>query len=339
MADDSHEENEITTCPVCWESYEETGDHIPRILPCTHTLCEKCVTILLGNQPGKLMCTECRATHPAKNQVRTFPQNKYVLIHIRRKKAEERTKKKPVTCKAHDQALTLFCKNCKKYICPLCLLKEHRFHDVSDGNEEKNQKSSVLATKLEFVTQKLISKKAELLNAKEEAEKKKVCCVAKLQNRKKQIKDMVDQKFDKLIEDVGKQNDDDINEKLAAIDENLRLLDSIRENSGKPSNTNVDISDAAKTMKAITLQVKSNFSGAVHYRYPEYTFGKYMRKDLQRLCGNILQTECIFHPSSNGPPASVTTSTLALQFKCKGMSLCYRSVLKQGARMVDNKRE
>ena len=137
-----------------------------------------------------------------------------------------------------------------------------------------------------------------------------------------------------MIQEVRKQNGDDVNEKLAAIDKNLMLLDSMREDSGKPSNTNVDISDAAKTMKDITLQVKSNFSGTVHFRFPEYRFGKYMRKDVQRLCGNITQQECIFHPAGKGLTASVTTSTLASQFNCKG---CYKSVLKQGTRMVDNK--
>ena len=32
-ADDA-EEDDVTNCPVCFEAYEETGDHVPRILPC-----------------------------------------------------------------------------------------------------------------------------------------------------------------------------------------------------------------------------------------------------------------------------------------------------------------
>ena len=33
--------------PVCFESYEETGDHLPRLLPCTHTLCHTCVSAMI----------------------------------------------------------------------------------------------------------------------------------------------------------------------------------------------------------------------------------------------------------------------------------------------------
>ena len=32
------------TCQVCFEEFEETGDHVPRLLPCTYTLCETCGT-------------------------------------------------------------------------------------------------------------------------------------------------------------------------------------------------------------------------------------------------------------------------------------------------------
>ena len=46
------EDVDIRNCPVCFEPYEESGGHVPRILPCYHTLCEVCVGGLLaqGNQ-------------------------------------------------------------------------------------------------------------------------------------------------------------------------------------------------------------------------------------------------------------------------------------------------
>ena len=34
-------------CQICFEDFEESGDHVPRLLPCTHTLCEKCLKQLV----------------------------------------------------------------------------------------------------------------------------------------------------------------------------------------------------------------------------------------------------------------------------------------------------
>ena len=33
------EVDDSTNCPICFEPHEEAGDHLPRLLPCTHTLC------------------------------------------------------------------------------------------------------------------------------------------------------------------------------------------------------------------------------------------------------------------------------------------------------------
>ena len=37
----------ILACQICLEYFEETGDHVPRLLPCTDTLCERS-----GADPG-----------------------------------------------------------------------------------------------------------------------------------------------------------------------------------------------------------------------------------------------------------------------------------------------
>ena len=57
--------DEDMTCSARFEAYTEIGDHIPRILPCYHTLCEKCIRQLILHK--KLECPECRANHEAKH--------------------------------------------------------------------------------------------------------------------------------------------------------------------------------------------------------------------------------------------------------------------------------
>ena len=78
MADDG---DDLTNCSVCFDEYTETGDYIPRILPCFHTLCEECLGQLVQNDG--LNCPECRVKHTAPNGKTSFPQNKYVLAHLK----------------------------------------------------------------------------------------------------------------------------------------------------------------------------------------------------------------------------------------------------------------
>ena len=73
--------NGITNSPVCYESYGETGENIPRLLPCGGSVCGKCIDELLDG--NSLDCPECGIKHPAQNGVRSFPAN--ILTHIRRK--------------------------------------------------------------------------------------------------------------------------------------------------------------------------------------------------------------------------------------------------------------
>ena len=75
--------DDITNCPVCFEQYTETEEHVPRILPCYDTLCQKCVGKLLREK--FLTCPECRVKHHAKKGVRSFQQNKYILTNIKKK--------------------------------------------------------------------------------------------------------------------------------------------------------------------------------------------------------------------------------------------------------------
>ena len=76
-------EDDITSCPVCFEEYTNEGDHVPRILPCYHTVCEHCIRGLLSD--FSLDCPECRVTHHATHGIKIFPQNRYILTHIRTK--------------------------------------------------------------------------------------------------------------------------------------------------------------------------------------------------------------------------------------------------------------
>ena len=76
----------ILACQICLEDFEETGDHVPRILPCFHSLCEKCLKQLI--EGNSMECPECREKHRVVNGIKIFPQNKYILANIRKKETD-----------------------------------------------------------------------------------------------------------------------------------------------------------------------------------------------------------------------------------------------------------
>ena len=137
---------QMLSCVVCMEDYDEDG-HIPRLLPCTHTLCENCVKQLIRNQ--RLECPECRAKHDEKNEEKSFPQNKYLLVQIRKKKTDTK-EDQPVLdqCKKHGKELVLYCLEevCQTPICVSCLKADHKRceensekHGGQDGNNFQSE--------------------------------------------------------------------------------------------------------------------------------------------------------------------------------------------------------
>ena len=103
MADN---EDEMTNCSICFEEYQDTGPYVPRMLPCLHSICEKCVLYLLGGNK-RIVCPECRVEHTAPNNAKTFQQNKYILGHIKKLKTKPPLKEDlgQETCSKHGKAV------------------------------------------------------------------------------------------------------------------------------------------------------------------------------------------------------------------------------------------
>ena len=103
---------ELLCCVICLENYDEEK-HVPRLLTCSHTVCESCIKDLITNDT--LVCPECRKKHRAENKEKSFPQNKYLLAHIcsgkiDAKESSRSTQKVPQErCEKHGLELVLFC--------------------------------------------------------------------------------------------------------------------------------------------------------------------------------------------------------------------------------------
>ena len=103
---------ELLCCVICLENYDEEGQHVPRLLPCSHTVCESCIKDLITNDT--LVCPECRKKHRAENKEKSFPQNKYLLAHIwsgkfdAKESSRSTQKVSQERCEKHGMELVLF---------------------------------------------------------------------------------------------------------------------------------------------------------------------------------------------------------------------------------------
>ena len=203
--------DDITTCPVCYEDFgAET--HIPRLLPCSHTLCTDCIVELL--RQNFLICPECRKRHHANDGKNAFPQNKYVLRLL-----ESKSQKYEI-CSKHNRDLSLFCnqagKMCGKAICQLGLIEKHNGHSIADMELEEKKK-------MDYLNQRLVAHKNALLEAKREMTTACTDSITNLKNRQ----EMTLLLYNDLIEDVrdsltAAQNE--VEEKIRPIDEQLAKL-------------------------------------------------------------------------------------------------------------------
>ena len=262
-------------CPVCFEFYEVSGDHIPRILHCFHTLCEKCVRRLLNNK--KMECPQCRAKHSAPEEVKSFPQNKYIISTLRKNSKLE-------TCKTHKRELCAFCLNpeCRKPICYICLARDHAGHNMTDflGLKE-NLTKQVLekATKLErsyFANEETLKATVKLL------EEKKDNCVDRIKKRKDELMKLCDGMMQDAVDHVA-VTIATIDEDLMGINQNILKLKKIK-NDARCSKFN-ELINSDNIVSKMASDDGAKVPDFGKYHYPVYV----QKPTADGICGKLTQ--------------------------------------------------
>ena len=189
----------LLQCQICLEEFDEEGDHVPRLLPCTHTLCHTCVGKLIhGN---RIECPKCRKKHKVTNNEESFPQNKYILIMLKRKSFEEQpTPNDFKTCDDHGEDLNMFCKNaqCNNPVCRTCLRKQHKGHVAFPIKE---QEKDVLLKDLAKIIPNLEAKLESITDAKNYLGTRRKLTVEEITKRKEEFVKY----FDEMIKKTEKK--------------------------------------------------------------------------------------------------------------------------------------
>ena len=252
----------LLQCQVCFEDFEEEGAYVARLLPCSHTLCHTCIDRLI--QGGNIMCPECRSKHEVKKE-NNFPQNKYLLTHMKRKLTQEQHKVHKIQkCEEHGKELSLFCVVCNKPICRTCLKKFHRGHDIT---EIEDREKEALMKDVMKIKMNLEAKANTFSAAKEGIAKKTNAVVALLKKTKEEIVLCINKMINEA-ESLNRLENVHIDNELLVTNSNIELLSSIQqiieeeedmsyEGIMKQRDALVEISDTSK-----------NLSGMRSYKYP-----------------------------------------------------------------------
>ncbi|XP_033107204.1 uncharacterized protein LOC117109070 [Anneissia japonica] len=129
---------DVCVCNICANEYDE-GDYVPKVLPCSHTICLLCVNKLIVG--GSLSCPECRQKHPVPKAPSTLPTNRIVYEMMEAVKDNSIGTTVNLVCDRcvrpeWKRKATGWCCTCREYMCHLCE-RHHRVEKVSANHNIK----------------------------------------------------------------------------------------------------------------------------------------------------------------------------------------------------------
>ena len=320
------------SCQICFEHFEVEGDHVPRILPCFHTLCEKCITGMI--REGKLTCPECREEHQAGNREKSFQQNPYILAQIGKVKLDVKVHDPiaSVICPEHDKELVLFCEeeDCKKPICVSCLTKEHRNHNFVEIEEKKKE---VVQENIKMTQKDLRQKVFALSKAKDDVREKTVKTVNDL---KKTMEEMNKKLGNMIRETEMKMKDANtrIDADVAMINEHIALLEQMKVNINADKKVTIKtLVDAKDTVAEVVDTIKVNICGNKVFEY--HSFQANQDISFGRFASGVVKMflpEIVTHDATQAAAADLPIVNKAYELKWKGkiviQVISYKSLVK-----------
>ena len=126
MATSASANDNLTTCPICLELYDN-----PKSLPCLHAFCLKCLQLQFRNElPGDdASCPQCREGFKIP-QGGVDALRHYFIVQQLVDKEKERIQLREIFCDEHnDREVEMYCYECKKNTCLMCFVVHHRDHN------------------------------------------------------------------------------------------------------------------------------------------------------------------------------------------------------------------
>ncbi|XP_071169494.1 uncharacterized protein [Mytilus edulis] len=226
-------------------------------VPVKCNLCENETIKWKCEDCGLLLCTNCRDTKHLK--IKNAQNHKIVDIKQVGVHSEE-VDFTNIRCKDHSgQSCCLFCNNCDSLVCPICIAKIHKKHDLIEISEAFNTKIESLKkgqSKIQTNRTKLATNKLFLEQCKSHENEKYTKVIQKIQNHGKSLKKAVD----KYIEELKNEVSENRKAITHSIDIDLDvILRSMKETEDRNNDTEdlIKASDMAKFFREVSRIEKS----------------------------------------------------------------------------------
>ncbi|TKS80793.1 RING finger protein 22 [Collichthys lucidus] len=134
-------DKQFLVCSICLDHY-----HNPKVLPCLHTFCEKCLQNYIPPQSLTLSCPVCRQTSILPEKGVAALQNNFFITNLMEvlqrdpecsrpeacnvlESASAATACQPLSCPNHEgKVMEFYCESCETAMCLECTEGEHREH-------------------------------------------------------------------------------------------------------------------------------------------------------------------------------------------------------------------
>ena len=163
----------LTHCCVCSFRYTLEGEHVPKILNCTCSLCSMCIDRKLKkSQPNYFDCPQCGAYTACPGGSDSFNDNTYIRIYLKslEKEVLQLQQQQPTQiakpyCIPHEREISLYCENCQDFLCIVCSRNQHQQCDIFGLYEEKLTEN--LEEKIKGMKKILVERKELLTKEKD----------------------------------------------------------------------------------------------------------------------------------------------------------------------------
>ncbi|TRY65997.1 hypothetical protein DNTS_003777 [Danionella cerebrum] len=193
-------DKQFLVCSICLEHY-----HNPKVLPCLHTFCERCLQNYIPPQSLTLSCPVCRQTSilPEKG-VAALQNNFFItnLMEVLQREQDTRpeassglesatTSGPPLSCPNHEgKVMEFYCESCETAMCLECTEGEHREHVTVPLRDVLEQHKAALKNQMDAIRNRLpqLSSAVELVQE----------ISLQLSDRKKQAVSHISSTFEEL---------------------------------------------------------------------------------------------------------------------------------------------
>ncbi|XP_040902599.1 tripartite motif-containing protein 3-like isoform X1 [Toxotes jaculatrix] len=172
-------DKQFLVCSICLDHY-----HNPKVLPCLHTFCERCLQNYIPPQSLTLSCPVCRQTSILPEKGVAALQNNFFITNLMEvlqrdpecnrpeacnvlESASAATACQPLSCPNHEgKVMEFYCESCETAMCLECTEGEHREHVTVPLRDVLEQHKSALKNQLDTVRNRLpqLTAAIELVN-------------------------------------------------------------------------------------------------------------------------------------------------------------------------------